>query len=163
MTMNKNSDGSVSGGGVTTADGRNAPPLPSEFFTHPALTSVQGGAMTLLDKAGETGRGIPVLRADQLDRVGSFGRYAGPAVGVATALWDMVTADTLRKKACVATFSATAGIVGGDVTGGAALGTVSAPYVSPAAVPPWIYAGGTIGGTWTFGYVGALVGNVVCR
>lgn len=155
VTMNKNSDGSVSGG-VTTADGRNAP-LPSEFFTHPALTSVQG-AMTLLDKAGETGRGIPVLRADQLDRVGSFGRYAGPAVGVATAILDVVTADTLQD-ACVAAIAAGYGAVGAPAGGMLAAGAASA---TPAAVP-WMYAGGSVLGTWTFGYLGGIVGEAVCR
>ena len=50
LTMSQAPDGTVTGG-VTTADGRDAP-VPPEFFSHPALTTVQGRA----DPAGQTSR-----------------------------------------------------------------------------------------------------------
>jgi hypothetical protein len=28
---------------------------------------------------------------------------------------------------------------------------------------PWAAAGGDIFGSWTFGYLGGIIGNVVCR
>jgi hypothetical protein len=155
LTMTQAPGGTLAGG-VTTADGRHAP-LPPEFFSHPILTTVQGG-MTLLDKQAASGRGIPMLNASAVENIGKAGRYAGPAMGVATALWDVVTADTLRD-ACVASFSGVAGIAGGEVSGAVLAGVVAE---APAAVP-WAYAGGSMFGGWAFGYVGGLVGNAVCK
>lgn len=159
VTMTCTPDGTCSGG-VTTADGRHGV-LPEEFFTHPALTTV-GGGLTGLEKQAVSGRGIPMLTPGSVENVGKAAKFTGPALGVATALYDTVTASTLQD-ACVAAISGTAGVAGGEATGVLA-GAAAAPLseVFPAAVP-LAAAGGNMLGGWTFGYVGGIIGNIVCR
>jgi hypothetical protein len=157
LTMTQTPDGKVSGG-VKMPDGRHGI-LPDEFFTHPELTTVQGG-LTLLDKQAASGRGIPMLTAEAVEKAGTIGRYGGPALGVGTALFDVVTADTLAD-ACVATWSGAASIAGGEANA-AASAAVATAMGFPEAVP-WVYTGGAVLGGWTFGYLGGIVGNVVCR
>jgi hypothetical protein len=145
-------------GGVTTADGRHGI-LPDEFFTHPALTTV-GGALTGLEKQSE--RGIPMLTPKSVENIGKTAKFGGATLGVGTAIYDIVKAPTVRE-ACVAVFSGTAGIYGGEVTG-TALAGLAAPLseVFPPAVPLAAMGGNMLGG-WTFGYMGGIIGNVVCR
>lgn len=145
-------------GGVTTADGRHGV-LPEEFFTHPALTTV-GGGLTALEKQAGSSRGIPMLTPESVKGVEKAAKFAGPALGVATAVYDTVTASTLRD-ACVATWSGAAGVAGGEGTG-----TLAAAIATGLGAPeaaPWAAMGGNMLGGWTFGYVGGIVGNVVCR
>lgn len=153
VTMTITPDGKCTGG-VTTSDGRHGV-LPDEFFTHPVLTSV-GGALTGLELQAK--RGIPMLTPHSVENLGKAGRYGGPALGVATALYDTVTAKTFQD-ACVAAISGGAGIAGGYATGGL-VATASAPI--PELVP-FAAAGGDILGSWTFGFLGGIIGNVVCR
>lgn len=153
VTMTITPDGKCTGG-VTTSDGRHGV-LPDEFFTHPVLTSV-GGALTGLEVQAK--RGIPMLTPHSVENLGKAGRYGGPALGVATALYDTVTAKTFQD-ACVAAISGGAGIAGGYATGGL-VATASAPI--PELVP-FAAAGGDILGSWTFGFLGGIIGNVVCR
>ena len=153
VTMTRTADGKTTGG-VTTGDGRHGV-LPDEFFTHPEIT-IAGGALTGLEKQAE--RGIPMLTPQSVENLGKAGKYGGPALGVATALYDTVTAKTFQD-ACVAAISGTAGIAGGYATGGlAAAASVEAP-----ALVPWAAAGGDAVGSWTFGYLGGIIGTVVCR
>jgi hypothetical protein len=150
VTMTRTADGTCTGG-VITPDGRQGV-LPDQFFTHPALTTV-GGALTGLE--GQTKRGIPMLTAESVENLGKAGKCGGPVLGVATALYDTVTASTLQD-ACVAAISGGAGVAGGELTGaGLAL---AFPEASPL-----LYAGGNMLGGWTFGYVGGIIGNIVCR
>jgi len=156
VTMLRTADGKLDGG-VVTADGRHGV-LPEEFFTHPALTQV-GGALTALEKQSE--RGIPLVTPQTVEDIGKTAKFAGPALGVATALYDTVTATTLHD-ACVAAFSGAAGVAGGE-----GLGTLGVALAAPISeiplVIPFAAMGGNILGTWTFGYLGGIVGNVVCR
>lgn len=155
VTMTRTADGKTTGG-VTTGDGRHGV-LPDEFFTHPVVT-ISGGALTGLEKQAE--QGIPMLTQESVENLGKAGKYGGPALGVATALYDTVTAKTFQD-ACVAAISGTAGIAGGYATGGLGAAGISAlgwPEFAPAAAG----LGDALGG-WTFGYLGGVIGNVVCR
>jgi hypothetical protein len=155
ITMTRTADGKCTGG-VTAADGRHGV-LPDEFFTHPALTTV-GGALTGLEE--QTKRGIPMLSPQSVENLGKVGKYGGPTLGVATALYDTVTAKTFQD-ACVAAISGGAGVagayVGGPLFAGLATG-LGIPEFAPIAA-----AGGDMLGGWTFGYVGGIIGNSVCR
>lgn len=154
VTMTQTPDGTTTGG-VIAADGRQGV-LPETFFTHPSLTTV-GGALTGLEE--QTKRGIPMLSPQSVDDLGKAARYGGPALGVATALYDTVTAKTFYD-GCVAAISGGAG-----VGGGYAGGTLAAAGVSALGMPqlaPVFAAGGSMAGAWTFGYVGGVVGNIVC-
>lgn len=155
VTMTRTPDGKLTGG-VTAADGRHGV-LPDEFFTHPNLTIV-GGALTGLEEQAK--RGIPMLTPASVEDIGKAAKYGGPTLGVATALYDTVTAKTYQD-ACVAAISGSASVAGGYGTG-----TVLAALVSGTAMPqfaPLAAAGGNVGGAWTFGYVGGIIGNIVCR
>ena len=155
ITMTRTADGKCTGG-VTTADGRHGV-LPDEFFSHPALTTV-GGALTGLEEQAK--RGIPMLSAQSVENLGKVGKYGGPTLGVAMALYETVTAKTFED-ACVAAISGGAGMAGGYATGaafGAGIAALGAPQVAPAAAVV-----GDIAGGWTFGYVGGIIGNIVCR
>lgn len=152
--MTQTPDGTTTGG-VIAADGRQGV-LPDTFFTHPSLTMV-GGALTGLEE--QTKRGIPMLSPQSVDDLGKAAKYGGPALGVATALYDTVTAQTFYD-GCVAAISGGAG-----VGGGYAGGTLAAAGVSALGMPqlaPVFAAGGSMAGAWTFGYVGGVVGNIVC-
>ena len=155
VTMTRTADGKTSGG-VTTGDGRHGV-LPDEFFSHPALTLV-GGSLTGLEEQAQ--RGIPMLTPQSVENVGKAAKYGGPTLGVATALYDTVTAKTFQD-ACVAAISGTAGIAGSEIGGGAGVAIVTAlenPELAPLA------AGlGDIAFGFTFGYVGGIIGNIVCR
>jgi hypothetical protein len=155
VTMTRTPDGRCTGG-VTTADGRHGV-LPDEFFSHPALTIV-GGALTGLEEQAK--RGIPMLSPQSVENLGKVGKYGGPTVGVAVALYDTVTAKTFQD-ACVAAISGSAGLVGGHVTGTLAAGAAAGGAI-PELAPVLAGVGDIVGG-WTFGYVGGIIGNIVCR
>jgi hypothetical protein len=121
--MTRTADGKCTGG-VTAADGRHGV-LPDGFFSHPALTTV-GGALTGLEEQAK--RGIPMLSPQSVENLGKAGKYGGPTLGIATALYDTVTAKTYQD-ACVAALSGTAGVAGGAATG----------HLSRLERPPWHY------------------------
>lgn len=154
VTMTRTADGKCTGG-VIAADGRQGV-LPDEFFSHPALTTV-GGALTGLE--GQAKRGIPTLSAQALENVGHVAKYGGPTLGVATALYDTVTAKTFHD-GCVAAISGTTGIAGGYATGTLASAGITA-LGNPELAPVFAMGGDMLGG-WTFGYVGGIIGSVVC-
>ncbi|RZT25478.1 hypothetical protein EV589_1212 [Mycobacterium sp. BK558] len=155
VTMTRTADGKTTGG-VTTGDGRHGV-LPDEFFTHPDIT-IAGGALTGLEKQAE--RGIPMLTPQSVENLGKAGKYGGPALGVATALYDTVTAKTFQD-ACVAAISGTAGIAGGYAVGG--LGAAGITALGSPEFAPIAAGAGDVVGSWTFGYLGGIIGNVVCR
>lgn len=154
ITMTQDANGNCTGG-VTTPppDSRHAK-LPDEFFTHPNL-AVAGGVLTGIEKQAKSG--IPMMTAASMEDVGKSAKYGGYGLGIATALYGTVTADTWHK-ACVAAVSGAGGIVGGDV-GAWALGSMFAESGPGAVVAAGV---GNIGGGWAGGYLGAIVGEVVC-
>ncbi len=155
VTMTRTADGKCTGG-VTAADGRHGV-LPDEFFSHPALTTV-GGALTGLEEQAK--RGIPMLSPASVENLGKIGKYGGPTLGVATALYDTVTAKTYQD-ACVAAISGSAGVAGGYATG-TLLAAAATAGANPELAPAFAAGGDMLGG-WTFGYVGGIIGNIVCR
>jgi hypothetical protein len=155
LTMTRTADGK-STGGVTAPDGRHGV-LPDEFFSHPVLTTV-GGALTGLEEQAKLG--IPMLSPESVENLGKVGKYGGPTIGVAAALYDTVTAKTFED-ACVAAISGTAGVVGGYAGGAAAVALVAETPLAPLS--PAFAMGGDMLGGWTFGYVGGIIGNIVCR
>jgi hypothetical protein len=101
-----------------------------------------------------------MLSPQSVENLGKVGKYGGPTLGVATALYDTVTAKTFQD-ACVAAISGTAGVAGGYASG-----TLAAGLATGAGIPqfaPIAAAGGDMLGGWTFGYVGGIIGNIVCR
>lgn len=148
---------------VSTADGRTGEiPADSPFFTHPGLTTV-GGAMSGLDEYATRGGGIPTLSADDVKKVGVGAKFAGPALGIATAIYDVATADAGQR--CEAAISGTFGVVGGAVAGTAG-GALGAAAGMGAASAPAAVGGAAVGGTlgsWAGGWVGQKVAGVVCR
>lgn len=146
ITMSETADG-VRTGSCITVDGRESP-LPDEFFTDPFPTLV-GGALSGLE--AKAGQGIPALTAAELDKVRAGAKWGGPAVGLATMAYNMVSAETLHD-ACVAGVSGVYSTVGGLAfagLGGATAGPLGA-FI------------GSVGGSWTFGYIGSVVGEVLC-
>ena len=155
LTMTRTADGKCTGG-VTAPDGRHGV-LPDEFFSHPVLTTV-GGALTGLEEQAKLG--IPMLSPESVENLGKVGKYGGPTVGVAAALYDTVTAKTFED-ACVAAISGGAGVAGGWAGGALAAGAAAGTGVPQFA--PWAAAGGDIFGGLALGYVGGIIGNIVCR
>jgi hypothetical protein len=153
VVMTRTADGKCAGG-VTTPDGKGGfrhGVLPDEFFSDP-IPTVVGGALTGLERQAE--RGIPGLSAEALEHVAAGGKFGGPALGVVTALYNVATAETAHD-ACVAAWSGGVGVAGGIALDSAL--TVLAPEMAPL----WAAAASTTGG-FGFGYLGGIVGNLVC-
>lgn len=149
VVMTRTPDGKCSGG-VTTPDGRHGI-LPDEFFADPIPTTA-GGALTGLEK--QTERGIPGMSAKALEELGAGAKFGGPALGVVTALYNVATAETAHD-VCVNAWSGGVGVVGGIAFD--AVLTAAAPQLAPV----WAAAAST-GGGFVFGYLGGIVGNLVC-
>jgi hypothetical protein len=101
-----------------------------------------------------------MLSPQSVEGLGKVGKYGGPTLGVATALYDTVTAKTFQD-ACVAAISGGAGVAGGAATGSLAAAGITA-LGNPELAPVFAMGGDMLGG-WTFGYVGGVIGNIVCR
>jgi hypothetical protein len=124
--------------------------LPDSFFNDPVQT-LAGGALSGLEV--KAGQGIPKLSTDVLEGLKGGAKFGGPAMGIATMAYNMVSADTLHEK-CVAAWSGGVGLAGGALT-----------TVAVAAIPgvgPFAAMGANTAGGFLFGYVGELVGNVLC-
>lgn len=141
--------GNVSGQ-VITPDGRKGN-LSDKFFADP-IPTLAGGATSGLVK--QTENGIPMLTPETVDKVGTYAKWGGPALGVAVAAFHAVTAPDAHE-ACVASVSGAAGVGGGVATD--ALVAAAFPEAAPLAVGI-----GNAFGSWTFGYLGGIVGNIVC-
>lgn len=154
ISITKDADGNCLGG--VTEPGAPSGIFPDTFFTHPALTSA-GASFSGLEK--QAGRGIPMLSADALDSVKLGSKFGGPAVGVATMLYDLNSVQNVHE-ACVTAMSGAAGIAGsyfGGPMGGAAVTALGLPMLAP--VGAFV---GDLAGAWTFGYIGGVVANLVC-
>lgn len=152
VSIRQLADGTLSGT-VTTADGRVGK-LPDTFFDDPVETAI-GGAITGVEKTAE--RGIPKVNPDILERVEKGARYGGPALGVGQTIFKALTAANFHD-ACVETWKGTAGLAGGQV--GSKLLLAIGPETGPLVF--LLAMGGDMLGTWTFGYMGGLIGEAVC-
>lgn len=148
ITISQNPDGTQTGS-CTTADGNHAV-LPDSFFQDPVPT-LAGAALSGLEV--QAGKGIQGLSPAALDGLKAGAKWGGPAMGVAQTVLGMYTADTVYER-CVAAWSGGVGLVGGIATS-VAVGAV--PGVGPFAA-----MGANAAGGFVFGYVGKLVGNVLC-
>lgn len=148
VVMSETADG-VRTGSCTTPDGRHSV-LPDSFFNDP-IPTLAGGALSGLET--KAGQGIPGLSTSELDKIKAGAKWGGPALGIATMAYNMVSADTLHER-CVAAWSGGVGLVGGLATS-VAVGAI--PGVGPIAA-----MGANTAGGFVFGYVGELVGNVMC-
>lgn len=124
--------------------------LPDSFFQDPVPT-LAGGALSGLEITA--GRGIEGLSPHVLDGLKAGAKWGGPAMGVAQLALGVYTADTSYER-CVAAWSGSIGLGGGLATT-VAVGLI--PGVGPLAA-----MGGNVAGGFVFGYVGKLVGNVMC-
>ncbi|WP_422744653.1 hypothetical protein ACN27E_21865 [Mycobacterium sp. WMMD1722] len=148
ITISQNPDGTQSGSCIT-ADGKHAV-LPDSFFQDP-LPTLAGGALSGLEV--KAGKGIQGLSAPALDGLKAGAKWGGPAMGIAQAVLGVYSADTVYEH-CVATWSGGIGFAGGIATS-VAVGAI--PGVGPFAA-----MGANVAGGFLFGYVGKLVGNVMC-
>jgi hypothetical protein len=147
VTMTRTPDGKCSGG-VVTAERKHGI-LPDDFFADP-IPTVAGGALTGLEKQAQ--RGIPGLSAHALENVGAGAKFGGPALGVVTALYNVATAET-KHDACVAAWSGGVGL---------ALGIGADVGLTAMGMGPIGAAVLTTGGGFAFGYLGGIVGELVC-
>jgi len=149
VTMTSWSDGTVTGD-VTTAAGKHGV-LPDEFFSQP-IPTLAGSSLSGLEKQAQ--RGIPLLSASAIENVKAGAKWGGPAVGVATGIYNVVGAETVHD-ACVASWQAAAGTAGG----------IAADLLVGAFAPetlPIVATGANVGGSWAFGYLGGIIGNLTC-
>jgi hypothetical protein len=102
-----------------------------------------------------------MLTAGSIEDAGRAAKFADPALGVATTVFETAMADTGRE-ACVAAIAGPGGMGGG--WGGAELGAFHGAYTGPAAaaaVPGLAFVFGLAGGSG-LADVGKFVGEVVC-
>lgn len=148
--------------GFTTADGRHSA-VPVELIDNISLVS--GAGLSGLEKHVVNGGSLPMITASSVDDIGKAAKFGGPALGIATTVFDMAMADTGRD-ACVALVAGAAGGGGGwagaeaGVSVGAVLGLMGgpgAPFTVPASAIV-LGAFGAFGGA----KLGKFVGEVVC-
>lgn len=141
-----------------TADGRESS-VPVEVIDN--ISTGTGSMMSGLEKHVGRGGGLPMLTEETLAKVGKTTKFGGPALAVATTIFDMAMADSTHDR-CVAAVAGAAG--GGGGWGGAELGAFLGAFTGPAApvaVPALallLGAGGAVGGSG----LGKFVGDVVC-
>ncbi|MBF6332337.1 WXG100 family type VII secretion target [Nocardia transvalensis] len=139
-------------------DGKELDPKKvSNFFTHPQLNTV-GGAISGLDNWSSSDRAIAVLSEKEISAVKVGSKFAGPALGFATTIWD-VSAASSAHDACVAGISGTFGVAGSWAGGavGGMVGSAGGPVAVAGA------GAGAVAGSWIFGDIGARVGEAICK
>jgi hypothetical protein len=144
--------------GFTTAGGRHQA-VPVQLIDNMSLGA--GSALSGLEKHVVNGGGLPMLTAESVESIGKAAKYGGPALGVATTVFDMVMAESGRD-ACIAAFGGGGGGLGGwaAAEGGAMAGAATGP-LAPVMVPT-LAAGGALLGGWGFAELGKKIGDVVC-
>jgi hypothetical protein len=156
-TMSMDPSGTRSAG-FQTANGRYSA-VPVDLIDKMSL--VGGAGLSGLEKHIAHGGSLPMVTAQSIEDVGKAAKFAGPALTVATTVFDMAMAETPHE-ACVALVAGAAGAGGGwgGAEGGAALGLMTGPF-APGAVPLFAFAG-ALGGGYYAGELGKVVGDVVC-
>ena len=152
--------------GITTANGRHAPLPPDNPILTGAFPQVLGGAFTGLDAHVGRGGSIPMLTAESVQHAGTTAKFAGPALGLAGAAYNVFAAETATQ-ACVGGISGVFA-VGGDYVGGQAgvwaagwAGVATGP-AAPVAVPLFAVAG-ALGGQYALGSLGSTIGEAICK
>jgi uncharacterized protein YukE len=144
--------------GFTTALGRHSA-VPVELIDNISLVS--GAGLSGLEKHVVNGGSLPMITASSIDDIGKAAKFGGPALGIATTVFDMAMADSGRD-ACIALVAGVAG--GGGGWGGAELGAMAGATAVPIAwlTVPLGAAGGAILGGYYGAELGKVVGAVVC-
>lgn len=156
-------DGTGKTGWQYNPDGSRKEELPPDapFFTHPLVTTT-GGLISGVQTAAESPTGLPGVGKETSSKIAAGAKWGGPALSVATGIYDVVTADG-QFATCRALYSSTFGTVGGAV-GGAGGGALGGFVSGPAAVVagPVAAGAGSMLGTWVFGKLGDEVGQIMC-
>ena len=144
--------------GFTTASGRHSA-VPVELIDD--MSTGAGAAMSGLEKHLERGGSLPMVTAESLESASRATKFGGPALSLATTVFDMMMADSGRD-ACIAAVAGAGGFGGGwgGAEAGAAAGAVIPPF-APVAVPALATLFAFGGGYWGAD-LGEFVGGVVC-
>lgn len=144
--------------GFTTATGKHSS-VPVELIDQ--MSAGAGAAMSGMEKHIVHGGSLPMITAESVEKIGTTMKFGGPALGVATTVFDMFMAES-DKDRCIALVAGVAGAGGGwgGVELGAALGA-STLFAAPLAVPVLAAAFG-LGGAYGGAELGKLVGEVIC-
>jgi hypothetical protein len=144
--------------GFTTASGRHSA-VPVELIDD--ISNDTGGVMSGLEKHIARGGSLPMVTAESIENVGKATKFGGPALSLATTVFDMMMAESGRD-ACIAAVAGAGGFGGG--WGGAELGALAGAATgagAPFFVPVLAGAGAIAGGVGGSG-LGKFVGSVVC-
>jgi uncharacterized protein YukE len=144
--------------GFTTADGRHSA-VPVELIDNISLVS--GAGLSGLEKHIVNGGGLPMVTAESVENVGKATKFGGPALTIATTVFDMAMADNDHDR-CIALVAGAVGAGGGwgGAEAGAAVGLATGP-LAPGAVPIFAFVG-ALGGGYFGGKLGNFIGDVVC-
>ena len=115
--------------GFTTAGGRHSA-VPVELIDD--ISNDAGGLVSGLEKHIERGGSLPMVTAESLENVGKATKFGGPALSLATTVFDMMMAESGRD-ACIAAVAGAGGFGGG--WGGAEIGAEAGAAAS-LAFPP---------------------------
>ena len=127
--------------------GRPPADVPLEIFDNPALMTAEASITGLEAQAP---RGIPMLSDDAAERVRIGAKYGGPALGIATALWDVAVADSGFQR-CVATAEGVTSVTTGALTG-----------LATSQMGPWVAITAAIGASEGGTALGNWIGNTFC-
>lgn len=157
FTMSMDSTGQRTAG-FSTAGGRHSA-VPVELIDQISLIS--GSGLSGLEQHIIRGGSLPMLTAESIENVGKTAKFGGPALSVATTVFDMMAAETSRD-ACIAAVAGASGFGGGwgGAEAGAALGGIfppAAPIAVPVLATVLAFGGGYYGAD-----LGKFVGGVVC-
>lgn len=148
----------VRNAGFATALGRHTQ-IPVEMIDNISLVS--GAGLSGLEKHLVNGGALPMITASSIEDVGRATKFGGPALGVATTIFDMAMADTGRER-CAAAVAGAFGAGGGwgGAEGGAFVGSFFGPG-APVAIPV-LAAGGALLGGLGMADLGKAIGDVAC-
>ncbi|VEG58185.1 Uncharacterised protein [Mycolicibacterium aurum] len=137
------------GGRSATVQVPGRPPadVPLELFDNPALMT---GEAAITGLESQAPRGFPMLSDDAAERVRIGAKYGGPALGIATALWDVAVADSGFQR-CVATAEGVTSLTTGALAG-----------LATSEMGPWVAITAAIGASEGGTALGNWIGNTFC-
>lgn len=157
FTVSKDPTGLISGG-FTTATGKHSA-VPVDLIDKISMYS--GAGASGLEKHIGRGGSIPMVTAESIEGMGRAAKVGGPALAIATTVFDVAMADS-RRDQCIAAFAGMVG--GGGGWGGAEVGAFAGSFTGPLApvgVPVLAVAGG-LGGAYGGSNFGKFLGEILC-
>jgi hypothetical protein len=142
-----------------TPVGRPSTQVPVELIDD--LSLVTGSGVSALEAHIVHGGSLPMLTAESVENVGKAAKFGGPALEVATTVFDMAMVDSGRER-CIALVAGIGGAGGGwaGAEAGAAAGALLVP-VAYLTVPAGAFVGGALAGLGG-AELGEFIGEVVC-